>query len=122
MYRYVNGSFNKMITVDCKNAAWLPLYKLEDNQWVDFNNRSELVTSNFEIKSDGKDIQRCAYMMPIGSEAIGDTTCNKKNCAFCIWSTRAAFELRGLCRRSIIQRNYVLSHKLHSNGVMGKLI
>ena len=105
----------------CKDSVWLPLYKLGESSWASYENRSEKIVPKLPIFEDGKTIQNCSVNSPIGSKHFEDIPCSRKICVFCIWTVKISFKLRGLCSRSKVERNYVLTNELHNKGFLGIL-
>ena len=114
----------KIIKKECKDCYWLPVKKADDmtsgTTWIDFKDSSKTIKPTFQIIENGYDLQKCAYYYMKNGQSH-DVRCRGKYCTFCLQHSKVPYTLKGLCKASSIDQNFVLMTKFLHNGLLGKL-
>ena len=72
-------------------------------------------------ENDGLHIQKC-YLIDRRRNYTLDKDCvQTKSCISCLWKRRPIFRVRGLCRKSTIERYYTFVHFFNYDGIIGNL-
>ena len=117
-----NYTYNKNI---CRGEVWFPIYKSDGlTKWVDYNNQSNIANfkTPFIVENDGQFLQKCARFSDIGSNVIKDSSCNENMCFFGSWKPYMSLRLRGLCEKSTIEYNYLLTNYFQRDEFLRKTI
>ena len=113
-----------IIHKECKDCYWLPVKKADNmtsgTTWIDFKDSSKTIKPTFQIIENGYDLQKCAYYYMKNGQSH-DVRCRGKYCTFCLQHSKVPYTLKGLCKASSIDQNYVLMTKFLHNGLLGKL-
>ena len=86
-----------------------PLRRSSSGSWIDYYTNQTVNLDELWHKDEpnGKELEDCSTYTKTG-EFI-DVTCDGyKACSVCLWRKEPIFTLRGLCRETTIERDYVL--------------
>ena len=104
--------------VDLKKQYWTPLERISDESWKDTFS-GKLFSKNdltwHPGQPNGEALQPCLLVV-LETGKLHDDTCNSKNMFVCKWHDNVDFTLRGLCKNSNADRNYILIPEKHVNG------